>query len=105
LVIQYTTSNSVINVTSAPTSFSLEQNYPNPFNPSTTIQFSVPISGNVQLTLFDALGKQNITLINQSMTAGSYQYQLNSSTMASGVYYYRLQSANAVLVKKLLLIK
>jgi len=105
LVIQYTTPNSVINVSSTPTSFSLEQNYPNPFNPSTTIQFSVPISGNVQLTLFDALGKQSVTLINQSMTAGSYQYQLNSSTMASGVYYYRLQSANAVLVKKLLLIK
>jgi hypothetical protein len=85
--------------------FELKQNYPNPFNPSTTIQFSVPISGNVQLTLFDGLGKQSTTLINQLMTAGSYQYQLNSSTMASGVYYYRLQSANAVLVKKLLLIK
>jgi hypothetical protein len=85
--------------------FELKQNYPNPFNPSTTIQFSIPISGNVQLTLFDALGKQSITLINQLMTAGSYQYQLNSSTMASGVYYYRLQSANTVLVKKLLLIK
>lgn len=85
--------------------FELKQNYPNPFNPTTTIQFTVPQAGTVRLTLFDAIGKEISTLINQSMAAGSYKYQLNASSMTSGVYYYRLQSAGSVLVKKLLLVK
>lgn len=85
--------------------FELHQNFPNPFNPATTIQFSVPISGQVRLTLFDALGKESSSLIDQSMDAGSYKYQLNASSMPSGVYFYRLQSAGSVLVKKLLLVK
>ncbi len=85
--------------------FELKQNYPNPFNPATTIQFSVPISGKVRLTLFDALGKESRSLIDQSMDAGSYTYQLNASSMTSGVYFYRLQSAGSVLIKKLLLVK
>ena len=85
--------------------FELKQNFPNPFNPTTTIQFSVPVSGQVRLTLFDVIGKERATLIDQSMAAGSYQYHLNASTLPSGVYYYRLQSADAVLVKKLLLVK
>lgn len=105
LIIQYTSSSSVIQVSSVATSFSLEQNYPNPFNPSTTIKFSVPVSGQVLLTLFDVLGKENRTLINHSMDAGSYTYQLNASTIASGVYFYRLQSAGAVIVKKLMVVK
>ncbi|MDP1675762.1 MAG: DNRLRE domain-containing protein [Bacteroidota bacterium] len=105
LIIQYTTSSLVKQVSSAPKLFSLEQNFPNPFNPTTTIQFSVPISGDVRLTLFDGLGKENTTLINQSMGAGTYKYELNAITMPSGIYYYRLQSAGAVIVKKLLLIK
>jgi len=85
--------------------FELKQNFPNPFNPTTTIQFSVPVSGQVRLTLFDVIGKERATLIDQSMVAGSYQYHLNASTLPSGVYYYRLQSADAVLVKKLLVVK
>ena len=85
--------------------FELKQNYPNPFNPTTTIQFSVPKSGNVRLILFDALGNESATLIDQSMAAGSYNYQLNAKSLASGVYFYRLQSAGSVLVKKLLLVK
>ena len=85
--------------------FELKQNYPNPFNPTTTIQFSVPKSGNVRLILFDALGNKSATLIDQSMAAGSYNYQLNAKSLASGVYFYRLQSAGSVLVKKLLLVK
>ncbi len=105
LIIQYTTTSSVKQVSSVPKLFSLEQNYPNPFNPATTIKFSVPVSGQVLMTLYDALGKENRTLINQTMAAGSYVYQLNASTIASGVYYYRLQSAGSVLVKKLLVVK
>ncbi len=85
--------------------FELKQNYPNPFNPATTIQFSIPISSQVRMTLFDALGKESATLIDQPLSAGSYKYQLNASSLPSGVYYYRLHAAGAVLTKKLLLVK
>ncbi len=85
--------------------FELKQNYPNPLNPATTIQFSIPISSQVRMTLFDALGKESTTLIDQPLSAGSYKYQLNASSLPSGVYYYRLHAAGAVLTKKLLLVK
>ncbi len=85
--------------------FELRQNYPNPFNPTTKIQFSVPVSGPVKLSLHDAVGKEIMLLVDQNMEAGMYSYHLSALNLASGVYFYRLQSSNNILTKKLTLIK
>jgi hypothetical protein len=85
--------------------FQLMQNYPNPFNPSTTIEFSVPKTGNIRLALYDELGKECAVLLDQAMESGSYSYRLNAASLPSGVYYYRIQSSGSTLVKQLLLLK
>lgn len=85
--------------------FELRQNYPNPFNPSTQIQYSVPVSGAVKLTLHDVLGNEIMTLVDRAMDAGSYSYQLSAMHLASGIYFYRLQSANNIATKKLTILK
>jgi phosphatidylserine/phosphatidylglycerophosphate/cardiolipin synthase-like enzyme len=76
------------------TSYKLEQNYPNPFNPATTISFSLPTSAFVHLTVYDVLGREVATLVNESKQAGSYAVRLDASRLSSGIYFYRL-SANA----------
>jgi hypothetical protein len=93
-----------------PASFSLEQNYPNPFNPSTKIKFSIPSVGAehvqpVQLKVFDVLGREVATLVNENLNAGSYQVTFNAEGLASGVYLYRLTSGGLSLSRKLLLTK
>ena len=86
-------------------SFELNQNYPNPFNPSTTIKYTIPITGHVSLKVFDILGKEITTLVSSEKSAGTYEVVFNASNLASGVYVYRLQAGNAVQAKKMLLIK
>jgi hypothetical protein len=92
-----------------PTSFSLEQNYPNPFNPSTTIKYSLPNSGHVSIKIFDTIGREVTTLINEVKNAGSYTINFDASSVSqgisSGVYFYRIESADFVDVKKMLLLK
>jgi len=88
-----------------PSDYSLSQNFPNPFNPSTNINFSIPISGNVNLKFFDLSGKEIMTLINEFKTAGNYVVGFNASELSSGTYVYRLQSGNFIESKKMLLIK
>ncbi len=90
---------------SIPTTYSLQQNYPNPFNPSTTIKFSIPKAGNVKLTVYDILGKEVSTLVNNFLNAGEYNFQFNASNLASGIYLYRLESTNFVKTNKMLLMK
>ncbi len=96
--------------TEIPTSFSLEQNYPNPFNPSTNIQFSIPNSGNVKLTVYNALGQEIQSLLNSSINAGTYSFQFNGKDLNSGFYFYKLE-LNTIDgkyysdVKKLIMIK
>jgi len=90
---------------SVPQQFSLSQNYPNPFNPTTKINFNIPKTGFVSLTMYDALGRKVETLINQQMNPGSYSMDFNGSELTSGVYFYRLQSADFTDVKKLVLLK
>lgn len=77
-------------VSSIPEGFSLMQNYPNPFNPSTTIRYSIPETGNVNLTVYDALGRQIENLINEKVSAGVYETVFNASGLNSGVYFYRM---------------
>jgi photosystem II stability/assembly factor-like uncharacterized protein len=88
-----------------PEEFSLSQNYPNPFNPSTTIKFQIPISGFVTLKIFDMLGKEVATLVNEKLSLGSYEKTYDASGLASGVYLYQLKAGGFIQIKKLLLLK
>lgn len=88
-----------------PDQFFLYQNYPNPFNPSTKIQFTIPIAGNVELVLFNVLGERVKTLINHKYEAGHYEYILNASNLAAGIYYYQIKTAPFKQAKRMLLIK
>ncbi|MBI5808820.1 MAG: fibronectin type III domain-containing protein [Ignavibacteriales bacterium] len=90
-----------------PSNFNLSQNYPNPFNPSTVISYQLPMDGNVTLKVYDMLGNEIATLVNQFQRAGSYNYQfsINNLQLSSGVYYYRLQSGNFVQTKKFIVMK
>ncbi len=85
--------------------FELLQNYPNPFNPTTNIKFSIPQSGNVSLKVFDILGREVMTVLNQFEGAGSYTATFDASKLATGVYIYRLESGSFRSVKKMMLIK
>ncbi|MEO8231359.1 MAG: CotH kinase family protein [Ignavibacteriota bacterium] len=88
-----------------PTEYELLQNYPNPFNPITNIKFAIPIASNVTLKVFDIIGNEVKTLLNEYKNAGSYQIQFNASSLSSGVYFYRLQADNYTSTKKLILLK
>jgi hypothetical protein len=91
--------------TDLPTHFSLEQNYPNPFNPATTITFALPVKSFVSLKLFDALGREVETLLEEELSAGTYSKQWDASGSPSGVYFYRLQAGSFVETKKLILLR
>ena len=88
-----------------PAEFSLSQNYPNPFNPSTSIKYSVPSNEYVSLKIYDVLGKEVATLVNQEMNAGIYEVQFDASQFTSGVYIYRLITEDLSISKKMILIK
>jgi len=89
-----------------PKIFSLSQNYPNPFNPATTIEFTVPRDGRVTLKIYDAIGREVATLRDGEAQAGVIQREtFNASSLSSGVYFIRLRFGDAVLIKKLVLVK
>jgi len=88
-----------------PASFSLSQNYPNPFNPTTKINFALPKSGLVTLKVYDVLGKEVSTLVNEVKNAGTYSFEFNASSLTSGVYFYKLEANGFSDVKKMLLVK
>ena len=88
-----------------PQNFILHQNYPNPFNPVTKIRFGVPENSLVKISVYDALGKSIETLVNENLSAGSYEVQFDGSKFAAGVYYCRLTSEGFSDVKKLILLK
>lgn len=90
---------------SIPQKYSLLQNYPNPFNPTTTISFTMPKSGYVNLSVYNSLGEKVSTLISKEMSAGYHSILLDASNLNSGVYFYKLETENYVGVKKMLLIK
>ncbi|MBK8984198.1 MAG: T9SS type A sorting domain-containing protein [Ignavibacteria bacterium] len=88
-----------------PSSFSLMQNYPNPFNPSTKIAYTIPNNGLVTLKIYNLLGKEVASLINEVKSAGTYEVNFNGANLSSGVYFYRLESGNFVDTKKMFLLK
>ncbi|MGE5400832.1 MAG: T9SS type A sorting domain-containing protein [Ignavibacteriales bacterium] len=89
----------------APGEYELSQNYPNPFNPSTTIEYSISESGPVTLRIYDVLGKEITTLVNEVMPAGKHSVVFNSSTLPSGVYMYRIEAGAFSSTKKLVLLR
>ncbi len=92
-------------VTEIPTDFRLEQNFPNPFNPATVISWQLPTESYVSLKVFDILGQEVTTLVDEFKKAGSYSVSWNASSLPSGVYFYRLSAGNFTETKKLLLLK
>ena len=88
-----------------PAAFALEQNYPNPFNPSTLIRYQLPEGSDVQLVVFDMLGREVSTLVNERKEAGVYDVRFDASGLASGLYFYRLKAGAFVQTRKLLLIR
>jgi photosystem II stability/assembly factor-like uncharacterized protein len=88
-----------------PEQFSLEQNYPNPFNPSTTIKFSIPTSEFVTLKVYDVLGNEVATLVNEEKPAGSYEINFDASNLSSGIYLYTVQAGSYTQTKKLILLR
>lgn len=88
-----------------PNIFELMQNYPNPFNPSTVISYRLSAFSNVTLKVFDVLGKEVATLVNEEKSAGNYKVEFNTSKLVSGVYFYKLTAGEFASTKKMLLIK
>jgi len=85
--------------------FTLLQNYPNPFNPSTKIEFNIPKSGMVNLTIYDVLGREVATLVNKQMVSGYHSFEFDGSNLSSGVYFYKLKSGSFLDIKKMMLLK
>lgn len=88
-----------------PSDYALHQNYPNPFNPSTNINFTIPVAGNVQLNVYNVLGQRVSTLLNGPMSAGSHTVNFSASRLSSGVYLYQLRAGDFVQNRTMLLIK
>ncbi len=101
------TYSNVVSVTSLPTQFSLGQNNPNPFNPTTTIRYSIPKAEHVTLKVYDEVGREVASLVDENKEAGSYSVQFSavSHQLSSGIYFYRITAGNFSEVKKLMLLK
>ncbi len=101
---------SIINVNSDAKGFHLAQNYPNPFNPSTVIRYSIPSdaivqASDVKLVVYDNLGKEVSTLVNEIQNAGNYEVNFDGSNISSGIYFYKLEAGSFIQTKKMLLLK
>jgi len=90
---------------SPPAEFVLNQNYPNPFNPTTTIRYALPARAHVSLYVYNTLGQQIATLVNEIQDAGSHDARFDGSGLASGVYFYRLIAGEYVATKKFVILR
>ncbi len=98
-------SNDVEAIINVPDKFELSQNYPNPFNPSTKIKYQIATSNPVNLKIYDVLGNEVATLVNEVQPAGNYEVTFDASLLSSGTYFYKLQAGSLVETKKMLLLK
>ncbi|MCX6165764.1 MAG: T9SS type A sorting domain-containing protein, partial [Ignavibacteriae bacterium] len=104
--VTFTTTGVVPSVSSqVPKEYKLEQNYPNPFNPVTKISYDIPKTGLVTLRIYDIVGKEISSLVNEYKNPGSYIVDFDGTSFASGTYFYRLESNGFVETKKMMLIK
>jgi photosystem II stability/assembly factor-like uncharacterized protein len=88
-----------------PDKFSLSQNYPNPFNPNTVVSYQLPVAGNVSLIVYNVLGNEVQTLVNEKQSAGSYSVDFNAASLPSGIYFYKLVTEKFTETKKMILVK
>ena len=88
-----------------PGEYKLSQNYPNPFNPTTTINYTIPADGFINLSIYNPLGQKAAELINGTVKAGSYRVDFNAAGLSSGVYYYRLEADGYRETKKMILLR
>ena len=88
-----------------PEYFKLHQNFPNPFNPSTNIKFQLPEKSFVRLIIYDMLGREVETLLNENMNAGFYSFAFNAVNLNSGIYFYKLEAGDFKETKKMILVK
>ena len=101
----YTYSNTIEVIVNQPYKYSLEQNYPNPFNPSTIIKYSIPSSSTVQLKVFNILGEEVETLVNEVKSAGNHEINFDANNLPSGIYFYTLKTGKFVQTRKMILIR
>jgi hypothetical protein len=91
--------------TEVPGTFGLQQNYPNPFNPTTNIRFAVPHNELVTIKVYDVLGKEVATLLNENKQAGTYEVDFNASALSSGVYFYKMSAGKFSSIKRMVVVK
>jgi hypothetical protein len=101
----FASTKSVIVTYTGPATFALEQNYPNPFNPTTTIHYQLPTSGHVSLKVYNTLGQEVATPVDEVQDAGFKSITFGASQLPSGVYFYRLQAGAFIQSRKMLLLK
>lgn len=87
------------------TSYFLDQNYPNPFNPTTNIEFRIADFGFVSLKVYDILGNEIVTLVNEEKPAGEYEVEFSAAELPSGIYFYQLKAGDYVQTKKMVLLR
>jgi hypothetical protein len=85
--------------------FALAQNYPNPFNPETTIEYSIADKGLVTIKIYDLLGREITTLVNEIKKAGTYRITFNASNLSSGIYFYVLNAGGKSISRKMSILK
>ena len=90
---------------STPNEFGLEQNYPNPFNPTTAISYQLSANGFTTLKIYDAIGREVVTLVNEVKEAGTYSAQFDGAKLSSGIYFAKLSSSGKTQIRKLVLMK
>jgi hypothetical protein len=93
------------NIESTAMDYSLGQNYPNPFNPTSTIKYQIPERGFITLNVYDVLGNEVVTIVNEEKPIGSYEVEFDGANLSSGIYYYRMRARDFVDTKKLILLK
>ena len=102
----FTFSNEIeVEVDFTPKEFVLYQNYPNPFNPTTVISYQLPVNGNVTLKVYDVLGNEIATLVNEEKPAGAYEVEFDGSMLSSGIYFYQLKAGSYSSINKMVLLK
>jgi flagellar hook assembly protein FlgD len=106
-ILKFTAAITGINLISneIPSSYSLSQNYPNPFNPSTVVRFQLSVVSNVVLKVYDVMGREVQTLVNEKLSAGTYEVTFDGSNIPSGVYFYKMQTGDFSETKKMILMK
>jgi hypothetical protein len=88
-----------------PSEYSLSQNYPNPFNPTTKIRYEIPEGSFITIKVYDVLGREIETLLNEEKPVGSYEVEFNAAKLSSGIYFYRLHANDFTQIRKMILLK